>query len=94
MKKNEKARGVLSTPAEPHKSLSEVEYYIYIEESDTPPVGPGVEVRSIKWVDIRLPAGPQTKALPKGEYVLTDQDGGQHLVRLDTGWDYREPFKG
>lgn len=93
MTEDKTGRGTISTLAEPHKSLFEVIYQIHIEENDEPPVRPGVEVRAIKWVDIKA-AGPQTKALRKGDYVLTEQGGSQHHIQFDNGgWSYMEPIK-
>lgn len=90
MLKDKEGRGTLSSPLEPSKPLLEVDYRIHIQESDQPPTGPGVEVRSLKWVEIK--AG---RPIPNGKYVLTDEDGERHLVNCThsgQGWAYEKPF--
>jgi hypothetical protein len=89
MTQDKKGRGTLSSPDEPFKPLFEVEYHIHIEENKEPP-RTGVEVRSIKWADVKSPSQIQN-----GKYVLTDQDGGRHQLTCTLfghGWSYDGPF--
>jgi hypothetical protein len=86
---DKKGRGTLSSSDEPSRPLYEVDYHIHIEENKEPPTS-AVEVRSIKWADVKLRGQIQD-----GKYVLTDQDGQQHLITCTNsghGWAYHGLF--